>query len=61
MQNIVLINNSRIAWPTRILMSVLSFSDNMLQDDYISLQKSVRNFEIAHKRYSIYVKSALTP
>ena len=28
MQNIVLINDSRTAWPTKILMQLLSFSDS---------------------------------
>ena len=31
----VLINNSRTAWPTEILMPLFSFSDNSLQDDYV--------------------------
>ena len=31
-QNIVLINNSRTTWQTKMLMPVLSFSDNLLQD-----------------------------
>ena len=43
---LVLINNSRTAWPTEILMSNLSFSDNLLQDDYIIFQKHVDHFEI---------------
>ena len=48
-QNIVLINNSRTAWPTEILMPLFSFSDNLLQDTYIISQKSVTNSEIANK------------
>ena len=47
-QNIVLINNWRIIWHTKI-MSFLSFSDNLLQDAYIIFPKSVDNFAIAHK------------
>ena len=40
LQNIVLINNSRIAWPSEIVMSFLSFSDTLLQDAcYIIFQK----------------------
>ena len=34
MQIIVLINNSRTAWPAKILMPLLSFSDNLLQGTY---------------------------
>ena len=34
MQNIDLINNSRTAWPSKITMSFLSFSYNLLQDSY---------------------------
>ena len=30
LQNIALINNSRTVWPTKILMSFLSLSDNLL-------------------------------
>ena len=48
-QNIVLINNSRTAWPTLILMLFLSFLDNLLKNAYIILQKGVDNFEIEHK------------
>ena len=35
MQNIVVIKNSRIPWPTKILMPFLSFSENLLQYAYI--------------------------
>ena len=38
-QNIVLINNSRTAWLTKILMPFLSVSDNSLQDNYIIKKK----------------------
>ena len=37
MQNIVLINNPQNAWPTKILMPILSFSVNLFQD-YFSKQ-----------------------
>ena len=37
-QNIVLINKSRTAWHTEILMPFSSFSDNLLQDAYIIFQ-----------------------
>ena len=50
-QNIVLINYSRTAWPTWILMLYLSSLDNLLQDTYIIFQKSIDNFEIAQKTY----------
>ena len=43
----VLINNSRTAWPTEVLMPFLSSSENLLQDAYIIFQKSVKYFEIA--------------
>ena len=55
---IILINNSRTAWLTEILAPFFSFSDNLLQDPIIVsgyyyyfffFQKSVDNFEIAHK------------
>ena len=41
MQNTGLINNSRTAWPTRIVMSFFSFLDNLfqhVQDANISFQ-----------------------
>ena len=34
-QNNVLINNSRTAWPTLILMSFLSSLDNLLKDAHL--------------------------
>ena len=40
-QNIVLIENTRTSWPTKILMSVLSISDNLLQGACIMFQISV--------------------
>ena len=49
----VLINNSRSAWPTKIAMPFLSFSDNLLQDAYIIFQNNVDNFETAHKTCQI--------
>ena len=42
MEDIAFINNSRTAWPAKILMQFLSFSDNLLQD------VQVDNFEILH-------------
>ena len=57
MQNVVLINNSRTIWPTKVLMPFLSFSDNLPQDAYIILQKSVDNFEIAHKTCSSLIRA----
>ena len=56
MQNIVLINNSRTTWPTKILMPFLKFSDILLWDAYIIvyyssiiiiIKKGVDNFQIA--------------
>ena len=47
-----LINNSRSAWPSRISMSFLSFSDNLLQDVYLIFHNSVVNFKIVHKTCS---------
>ena len=47
-QNIVLINNSRTAWPTLSWMLFLSSLDNLLSDAYITFQKGVDNFEIAY-------------
>ena len=40
--------NSRTAWPTKILMPFLRFSDNLLHENHISFQKSIDNFEIVH-------------
>ena len=50
-QNIVLINNSRTAWPTYILMLFLRSLENLLNDAYIIFQKGVNNFEIEHRTY----------
>ena len=44
MLNIVLINNSSTAWPNKMLMPFLHFSDNLLQDAYIIFQKGVDSF-----------------
>ena len=41
-QNIVLINKSRTAWPTQILMLFLSSLDNLLQDTYIIFQNVLK-------------------
>ena len=48
-QTIVFINNSRTAWPTKILMPILSFSDNLLQNADIIFRNSVNNFEKENK------------
>ena len=42
--NIVLINNSRTTWPTKILMPFSSFTDYLLQDAYIVFQSCVNKF-----------------
>ena len=49
MKNIVLISNSRTAWPTKILVPLLSFTDNLLQDAHIIFQRYVYYFEMAHQ------------
>ena len=60
MQNIVLINNPRTAWPTKLFMSFLIFLDNLLQDAYsIILQNCVDILEIVHKICSILVWGAV--
>ena len=46
MQNDVLINN---ALSTKMLLQLLSFSDNLFQNTYIMFQNNVDNFEIALK------------
>ena len=61
MQNIVLINNSRAAWPIKISMPFLSFQDNMLWDACITFQNSVDNLEVAHKICSVLVWGAVSP
>ena len=43
MQNIVLVNYLRTAWPTKILMPFLSFSNNLLQTNHIIFQKVLIN------------------
>ena len=43
----ILINNSRTAAPTKILMPFLSSSDNLFPD-HIIFHKYVDNFEVAH-------------
>ena len=58
-QNIVLINNSRTAWPTNMLLPFLSSLDNLLQDAYIIFQKGVDNFEIAHKHANFWLGVSL--
>ena len=61
-QNNVLINNSRTAWPTQILMSFLNSLDNLLlRCIYYIFQKGVNNFEIAHKICLFLVRDAAPP
>ena len=49
-QNIVLISNSRTAWPTLILMLVFKFLRQFtIRCIYIIFQKGVDNFAIEHK------------
>ena len=60
-KNIVLINNSRTSWRTKILMRSLSFIDNLLQDAYIRFQNSVDDFKKTHTTCSILVKLAVSP
>ena len=55
MQNTVLINYSKTAGDDNVLMSFLSFSDNLLQDllqVLFVLQKSVDNFEILSTKHA---------
>ena len=42
-QNVVLINNPRTAWPTKMLF--LSSLDNLLQVAYVIFQKGVGPFQ----------------
>ena len=44
----IVINSSRTAWPTKILIPFLRFSDSLLQDSHTVFQNSVDNFEIVH-------------
>ena len=44
MKKIVLISNSRTAWPTKILMPFFSFSDNLLQGAHIKKKKKKKTF-----------------
>ena len=55
-----LINNLKTTLPTKIVMSLLSFLENLLQDNQISLKKNVGNFEIAHKTCSTLIWGAFT-
>ena len=50
-QNIVLINNSRTTWYSKILMPFLHSLDNFHCDAYIIFQKGVDNFEIEHNLF----------
>ena len=50
-QNVVWINNSRTAWPTKNLMLFLSSLDNLLSDACIIFQEGLDNFEIEHKTW----------
>ena len=50
MYNIVLINNSRTAFPPKIVLKYLSvFSDNVLDGTYTIFQNSVGNVKIMHR------------
>ena len=63
-ENIVFINNSRTTWTATILMSFLSFSDNLLQNAHIIFfffQNSVDSYVLAHKTCSILLWGALPP
>ena len=60
-KNLILINKSRTAWSTKILMSCLSFSDNLLQDNHIIFQKNAADFEKVHKTCLILVWGAVPP
>ena len=44
-----MIYNLKTTWPTKISVPFLSSLVNLLYDTYIICQKSVDNFEIAHK------------
>ena len=58
--NIILINNLRTVWLTKILLSFLCFSDNLLRDTYTFFShSSVDEFKIAHKMCSILVWGAV--
>ena len=48
-QNIVLLNNSRTALPTKVLMPFLSFSNKFASECLNYFQYSADNFESAHK------------
>ena len=61
MQNIILNNNSRPACPTKILMTFLSVSDNLLEDVYIILQRNVDNFEKKNIRCAVLVIRCTVP
>ena len=60
-QNFVLINNSRTAWPTQIVMLFLSSLVNLLKDAYINFLKGVDNLEIEHKTCLFLVRSIYPP
>ena len=46
-----MINNSKTAWPTEILMPFVSFSHILLYDEYIIIfQNSIGNFKIVQKK-----------
>ena len=62
-QNIVLIKNSRTAWPTYILMLFLSFLDNYRNKmQMLFFKKDVDDFEIVeHKTCWFLVRGAVPP
>ena len=45
---LLLITNPRTTVPINSCNAILSFLDNLVQDDHIIFHKSVDNFEIAH-------------
>ena len=57
----VLLNISRTDWLTKILMSFLSFSDNLLRVNHTCFQNIADDFEITHKTCSITVLVAILP
>ena len=53
MQNILLISYSRTAWPSKILMSFVSFSDSLLQHfDFIGFPSQFRTYVIQISEWS---------
>ena len=61
MENIILIRNLGTAWPTKLLMSFLTFSDSCFKIHISFFYKIIDNFEIVHKTCSILVWGVLHP